>query len=864
MDQRGTILREFRFPREPSMQHRGGSVFEQNAPENSLGLLLNQNPPSVESTNLLHQIGKYQFHSQHEFPASRQTSNVNFLKPGVEKISKPPIYVPSESFHDEGLPLIKTTIGETLVVSNGYNMLSQTESSKPISLLRPFNFQTESLRPLRPFPQSVVKPDALAVDMDGKVCSQKGSKIGISCDLDQSGHTTAVIDSSHVGSVSVEVSSCTEQGNTDRFLQNEAFSSSAPLNISSSDNFKVRNKLKVIQEMEGSDIKSSANSFKEAALTKNGDSPADISGHGERSEQSGEFLKLDEKGKSNAGRVASTVAEKLWDGSLQLNSTITASAVAFFKSGERIPDVKWCEFVEVKGKVRLEAFEKYIQDLPRSRTRGLMVVSLCWKDGSSETGRVGMKQVAKKYKEGEKVGFAQLSSGIDLYICPRSDTIITILAKHGFFKGMAAIEDNQDSLIGCVVWRKNRSSNSVAKKPERKIFLSEPLNAASGSFEEKSLSNAQPAEESNQLASLTGCKTLDSAGKCSIESSNIECSKVQIEGDTSSSVAIAFPAPRNSPSTLVGDQSVPPSNLAVIPDPIGQLKVEAPPKHRSGQVVPKTSLELQESGMSLQSDIIRPPTVPAIDDDDDDDDDLPEYDFRTAHRVSQTSAGNPLDAVTLDKRLPVEVQKIDGSVPAILPIVKAVPAPNQRSKNLTHPRPQIDANEGMPPLKKARELESQLPGFSKLEGRATVTSVSSTSVSRPKNLFDDDDDMPEWCFPDIDLHKQLLTATTNLSTASIPSKGLNSVNPVFPQPLYPSSSPVTMRMPFSPRAFPQASSSPIAISVKPAQPRAPNGYVHRGLTPPVGFISNPVLRPPHKPSDINLPIHPTGWRSQKP
>lgn len=42
-------------------------------------------------------------------------------------------------------------------------------------------------------------------------------------------------------------------------------------------------------------------------------------------------------------------------------------------SGEKLPDTSWSGFIEVKGKVRLEAFEKYIQDLPRSRNRGLMV-----------------------------------------------------------------------------------------------------------------------------------------------------------------------------------------------------------------------------------------------------------------------------------------------------------------------------------------------------------------------------------------------------------------------------------------------------------------------------------------------------------
>lgn len=42
-------------------------------------------------------------------------------------------------------------------------------------------------------------------------------------------------------------------------------------------------------------------------------------------------------------------------------------------SGDKMPDVNWSDSVEVKGKVKLEAFEKFIQDLPRSRNRRLMV-----------------------------------------------------------------------------------------------------------------------------------------------------------------------------------------------------------------------------------------------------------------------------------------------------------------------------------------------------------------------------------------------------------------------------------------------------------------------------------------------------------
>ncbi|KAG1327916.1 hypothetical protein COCNU_01G018500 [Cocos nucifera] len=144
-------------------------------------------------------------------------------------------------------------------------------------------------------------------------------------------------------------------------------------------------------------------------------------------------------------------------------------------SGEKAQDINWSEIIEIKGKVRLQAFEKFIQELPRSRNRALMVISLCWKVGTSRAGLTGMKEVAKIYRESERVGFAQICPGFDLYVCPRSDTIITILAKSGFFKGMAAVEEDQDSLIGCVVWRRSHPSLSSAPKKldKKKISMQE-------------------------------------------------------------------------------------------------------------------------------------------------------------------------------------------------------------------------------------------------------------------------------------------------------------------------------------------------------------------------------------------------------
>ncbi|KAL5098573.1 hypothetical protein RYX36_002900 [Vicia faba] len=118
-----------------------------------------------------------------------------------------------------------------------------------------------------------------------------------------------------------------------------------------------------------------------------------------------------------------------------------------------MPDVKWTECVEVKGKVKLHDFETYIQDLKRSPNRELMVVSLCWKEGSSKDRLEGIKKVARKYVSDGRVGLARVTTGVDLYVCPCSYTILNLLAKHGFLNFN---DNNNDYLIGCVVWKRNQ------------------------------------------------------------------------------------------------------------------------------------------------------------------------------------------------------------------------------------------------------------------------------------------------------------------------------------------------------------------------------------------------------------------------
>lgn len=49
------------------------------------------------------------------------------------------------------------------------------------------------------------------------------------------------------------------------------------------------------------------------------------------------------------------------------------NSVYCFDSGERTSAKQWNSVVEIKGRVRLDAFEKFLQDLRMSRSRAIMV-----------------------------------------------------------------------------------------------------------------------------------------------------------------------------------------------------------------------------------------------------------------------------------------------------------------------------------------------------------------------------------------------------------------------------------------------------------------------------------------------------------
>ncbi|KAK8461451.1 hypothetical protein SEVIR_1G039700v4 [Setaria viridis] len=88
------------------------------------------------------------------------------------------------------------------------------------------------------------------------------------------------------------------------------------------------------------------------------------------------------------------IRESIWEGAIQLTVSSLSNVFAFFKSGEKPLLKDWRSFVEIKGRVKLNAFQEFVEQLPKSRSRAIMITELCWKEGSPESGRQHILQVS--------------------------------------------------------------------------------------------------------------------------------------------------------------------------------------------------------------------------------------------------------------------------------------------------------------------------------------------------------------------------------------------------------------------------------------------------------------------------------------
>ncbi|KAK4786988.1 hypothetical protein SAY86_010821 [Trapa natans] len=110
--------------------------------------------------------------------------------------------------------------------------------------------------------------------------------------------------------------------------------------------------------------------------------------------------RVDERSSGRLGKSESRPSpviskdEEVWEGYLQLNISSTVSVLGGFKSGERTSAKQWNSVMEIKGRVKLDAFERFLQDLRMSKKRAIMVVHFLCKEGSSENERASICEVS--------------------------------------------------------------------------------------------------------------------------------------------------------------------------------------------------------------------------------------------------------------------------------------------------------------------------------------------------------------------------------------------------------------------------------------------------------------------------------------
>uniref|UniRef100_A0A0E0CHH4 TFIIS central domain-containing protein n=1 Tax=Oryza meridionalis TaxID=40149 RepID=A0A0E0CHH4_9ORYZ len=142
----------------------------------------------------------------------------------------------------------------------------------------------------------------------------------------------------------------------------------------------------------------------------------------------------------NMATTLPMIRESIWEGAIQLTMSSLTNVVAIFKSGEKPPVKEWRSFVEIKGRVKLSAFQEFVEQLPKSRSRAIMVTELCWKEGSHESD--------------ERVGLAEPADGIELYLCPSQGKTVEILSRHLPKEHLESLAVSASSIIGVIVWRR--------------------------------------------------------------------------------------------------------------------------------------------------------------------------------------------------------------------------------------------------------------------------------------------------------------------------------------------------------------------------------------------------------------------------
>ncbi|XP_073302634.1 uncharacterized protein [Primulina huaijiensis] len=153
----------------------------------------------------------------------------------------------------------------------------------------------------------------------------------------------------------------------------------------------------------------------------------------------------------------------IWEGILQLNISTSINVGGIFQSGEKTSTKEWPASLEIKGRVRLDSFEKFLRELPMSRTRAVMVLQFVLGDKSSKTPHSSLSEAIDSFAADERLGYAETSAGVELYLCPPTSKMTNMINEHIPMKQSETDNTIENGLlIGVVVWRKAHKSSIVS------------------------------------------------------------------------------------------------------------------------------------------------------------------------------------------------------------------------------------------------------------------------------------------------------------------------------------------------------------------------------------------------------------------
>ncbi|GMH07000.1 hypothetical protein Nepgr_008840 [Nepenthes gracilis] len=308
-----------------------------------------------------------------------------------------------------------------------------------------------------------------------------------------------------------------------------------------------------------------------------------------------------------------TKGERVWEGLLQLNVSSMANVVGFYKSGEKAITKDWPNFFEIKGRVKLDAFEKFLQELPMSRSRAIMVSHFALKEESTDSDRANLQEVADSFIVDERLGFAEPAPGVELYFCPTHKSTLDMLSNRlpkNYTEKLDAIDNG---LIGVVVWRKAHLTSAISPKSSSQRNNDNPKRQQHFTSRRHSEGNTN---SNVNYASRTAAPTMI-------------VSEPQSEVDEDDDIPPGF-----GPPAARDDDDLPEFKFSGSTDPIAQISSQNPSQvqgmathHRVSPTLPRQVEHMRElvkkygqngnnvvSGIPLESW-----------NDDEDDDDIPEW-----------------------------------------------------------------------------------------------------------------------------------------------------------------------------------------------------------------------------------------------